>query len=388
MKRGASNMEVKRINRNRVFRYINETDKTSMPDIASALGMSGPTVLQIVKELMKLSLVKEVGMFQSTGGRKAKAIAVEQEYCYSLGVDITRNHLSFVLIDLAENIQKYVRIRKPFVFEETYFSEIRELLTGFVEDCQIPGGKIIGVGISVPGIVDQIQNKITKAHTLNLLDVDGSIFSKYIPYPYTILNDANAAVMAECSKEEKPGNLVYLSLSNTVGGAFVFKQKGMNGMGYQNGLFEKIYTGDNWRSGEFGHMVIHPGGEKCYCGKEGCLDAYCSALRLADLTDGDLGVFFKEMENGNDKYRAIWETYLDDLAIAVDNLRMCFDCDVVLGGYVGSYMEPYLDRLQEKIAKKNIFGYTGDYLKVCKYRTEMSALGAAVYQIEKYINTI
>ena len=57
-----------------------------MPDIASALGMSGPTVLQIVKELMELSLVKEVGMFQSTGGRKAKAIAVEQEYCYSLGV--------------------------------------------------------------------------------------------------------------------------------------------------------------------------------------------------------------------------------------------------------------------------------------------------------------
>ena len=381
-------MEVKRINRNRVFRYINGTDKTSMPDIASALGMSGPTVLQIVKELMELSLVKEVGMFQSTGGRKAKAIAVEQEYCYSLGVDITRNHLSFVLIDLAENIQKYVRIRKAFVFEETYFLQVRELLEDFVESCQIPRDKIIGVGISVPGIVDQVQNKITRAHTLNLLNVDGSIFSKYIPYPYTLLNDANAAVMAECSKEENLSNMAYLSLSNTVGGALVFKQNGINEMGYQNGLFEKIYTGDNWRSGEFGHMVIHPGGRTCYCGKEGCLDAYCSALRLADLTDGDLGAFFREMENGSREFQGVWETYLDDLAIAVDNLRMCFDCDVVLGGYVGSYMEPYLEQLQEKVAKKNTFGYTGDYLKVCKYRTEMSALGAAVYQIENYINTI
>ena len=381
-------MEVKRMNRNRIFRYINGTDKTSMPDIAAALGMSGPTVLQIVKELMELSLVKEVGTFQSTGGRKAKAIAVEQEYCYSLGVDITRNHLSFVLIDLAENIQKYVRIRKAFAFEEAYFSEARELLEKFVESCQIPRDKIIGVGISVPGIVDQVQNKITRAHTLNLRDVDGGIFSRYIPYPYTLLNDANAAVMAECSKEENPGNMAYLSLSNTVGGAFVFRQNGMNGMGYQNGLFEKIYTGDNWRSGEFGHMVIHPGGRTCYCGKEGCLDVYCSALRLADLTDGDLSAFFREMENGSREFQGVWETYLDDLAIAVDNLRMCFDCDVVLGGYVGSYMEPYLERLQEKVAKRNIFGYTGDYLKVCKYRTEMSALGAAVCQIEKYINTI
>ena len=381
-------MEVKRMNRNRIFRYINGTDKTSMPDIAAALGMSGPTVLQIVKELMELSLVKEVGTFQSTGGRKAKAIAVEQEYCYSLGMDITRNHLSFVLIDLAENIQKYVRIRKAFAFEEAYFSEARELLEKFVESCQIPRDKIIGVGISVPGIVDQVQNKITRAHTLNLRDVDGGIFSRYIPYPYTLLNDANAAVMAECSKEENLANMAYLSLSNTVGGAFVFRQNGMNGMGYQNGLFEKIYTGDNWRSGEFGHMVIHPGGRTCYCGKEGCLDVYCSALRLADLTDGDLSAFFREMENGSREFQKVWETYLDDLAIAVDNLRMCFDCDVVLGGYVGSYMEPYLERLQEKVAKRNIFGYTGDYLKVCKYRTEMSALGAAVYQIEKYINTI
>ena len=44
-----------------------------------------------------------------------------------------------------------------------------------------------------------------------------------------------------------------------------------------------MYRGDNWRSAEFGHMVIHPGGRTCYCGKKGCLDAYCSALRLADL---------------------------------------------------------------------------------------------------------
>ena len=43
MKKGASSIEVKRLNRNRVFRYLNSRERTSMPDIAEALGMSGPT---------------------------------------------------------------------------------------------------------------------------------------------------------------------------------------------------------------------------------------------------------------------------------------------------------------------------------------------------------
>ncbi len=58
--------------------------------------------------------------------------------------------------------------------------------------------------------------------------------------------------------------------------------------------------------------------------KKGCLDAYCSALRLADLTEGKLEIFFEKLEEGNAEYEKIWDEYLDNLAIAVDNLRMCF----------------------------------------------------------------
>ena len=156
----------------------------------------------------------------------------------------------------------------------------------------------------------------------------------------------------------------------------------------QDGAFRNIYIGAECRAGEFGHMVIHPEGETCYCGKKGCVDAYCSASRLTDLAGVDLPGFFRELENGNVRFREVWERYLDDLAIAVDNLRMCFDGDVVLGGYVGSYMEPYIEAFRLKCAGRNIFGHGGDYVRACKYRVEASALGAAIYRIEQYIDRI
>ena len=135
-------------------------------------------------------------------------------------------------------------------------------------------------------------------------------------------------------------------------------------------------------------MTLYPGGEPCYCGKKGCVDVYCSAKNLADLEDGRLELFFEQMEKGRQEYRDIWERYLDYLAVAVDNLRMAFDCDVVLGGYVGSFIEPYIDELRDRLAPLDIFDHDGSYARACRYQKEASALGAALYQMEEYISSI
>lgn len=84
----------------------------------------------------------------------------------------------------------------------------------------------------------------------------------------------------------------------------------------------------------------------------------------------------------------VWDEYMENLAIAVDNLRMSFDCEVVLGGYVGSCMKPYLRNLQKKIAEMNIFEGSGDYVSVCTFQNEASALGAAIFYIEEFVKEI
>ena len=106
---------------------------------------------------------------------------------------------------------------------------------------------------------------------------------------------------------------------------------------------KKLHIGDNVRAGEFGHITIEPNGEKCYCGKIGCLDSYVKANLLSDLTNGQLDVFFEELKKGNKKLLKAWNNYLYYLSIAVNNLRMSFDCDIVIGGYIGSYFNEYIE---------------------------------------------
>ena len=170
MRKGTNSLEVKRLNRNRVFRYVNGQSETSMPDISAALDISGPTVLTIVKELKEAGVVAEVGELKSTGGRKAKAIAAVKDIRYAIGLDITANHVGLAYTDLARKVLKHERIRKPFAYTDVYFQEIAGILERFVEENKIAREKIEGVGISLPGIVNRQDNILTQSNILKTLD--------------------------------------------------------------------------------------------------------------------------------------------------------------------------------------------------------------------------
>lgn len=353
-----------------------------MSEISTALSLSSPTVLTAVNELKEAGLVQEKGEFSSTGGRKAKAFETVKEAVYSIGIDITRHHVGITYTDLSRQVLAYERIREPFEDSQEYFEKVVKLIKDFVRKYRIDEKKIIGMGMSIPGIANRDTEEIRRSHVLDVANEPSGKWTGYFPYPCELLNDANAAAIAECHDMDKSGGLIYLALSNSVGGAIVFDTD-------RNQIVdEHIYVGDNWRSGEFGHMVIHPEGKKCYCGKMGCLDAYCSAYNLANLDGGRLEDFFEKLETGEAEHIKIWTEYLQHLAIAVDNLRMCFDCDIVLGGYVGGFMEPYMPQLKEMVSQRDIFEKNGQYVKAGRYKKEASALGAAIFQIDRYIAKI
>lgn len=72
----------------------------SNPDISYALKMSLPTVTQLTKELLEKGFIEENGELQSTGGRRAKALSAAVNVRQAVGIDITKNHISFVLTNL------------------------------------------------------------------------------------------------------------------------------------------------------------------------------------------------------------------------------------------------------------------------------------------------
>ena len=130
-----TNIEVKKNNRNRIFRYICKNGIVSNPDISYKLKMSLPTVTQITKELIERGLVEETGEMESTGGRRAKALAVSDNAGKAVGLDITKNHISLVLTQLTGRILRYERIFLPFASEDCYYQEVNQKLEDFLKEC-------------------------------------------------------------------------------------------------------------------------------------------------------------------------------------------------------------------------------------------------------------
>ena len=79
---------------------------------------------------------------------------------------------------------------------------------------------------------------------------------------------------------------------------------------------------------------------------------------------------------------------MDYLAIAIHNVRMLFDCDIILGGYVGSYSDLFLDGLKRRLRAADTFDKPVDYLTGCHYHTEAAAVGASLMFISRFIEEV
>ena len=369
-----TNIEVKKMNRNEVFRYVCRHGTVSNPDISYHMKISLPTVTQITKELIAEGLLEEKGELQSTGGRRAKALSAAVNAKLAVGLDITKNHITLLLTNIVGEILEYERICQPYALGGSYYQEVNEKLELFLDKSGADREKVLGVGISFPGIIDPDKELVAYSHILGVEAMPFDSVSRFFSYPCFFLNDANAGAYAEGFYREEAGYFFYLSLSNTVGGAIFGRNE--------------LIQGKNFRCGEVGHMTVAMDGESCYCGKRGCLDAYCAAWRLSDAADGKLEQFFCLLDQGDPEAARIWDSYTSYLAIAVNNIHMVLDCDIILGGYVGSCIGAHLGELWDKVAGRNTFGEKDPFVKGCNYKVAAAALGAALKVIETFVSQI
>lgn len=370
-----ANGALKQKNLVRLAMYILDHEGVSRQELADGLKLSMPTVFQNVSDLVSRGLVCESGEFGSTGGRKAKMLTIREGARCSVGVEITAHHVRLILMDLCRKPLDIAQNCLNYENTAAYYLELGRIVQDFARKNGVGTNtpcRLVGVGIALPGILDPERMDLVKSHALNVAHINLRQFSMNIPYPVLFGNDANLAAYAEV--EDKQRNTVYLSLNDTVGGAV-----------YQHG---DIYLGDHFKSGEFGHMILVPGGKKCYCGKRGCLDAYCSARVLRRGDSQSLTQFFERLENGDPDCARRWDTYLDHLAVMVCNLRMAFDCDIILGGYVGGYMGGHMRTFDEKIRKYNNFEEDTSYIHLGKFRRECAAIGAARMAADRYIENL
>ena len=265
-------------------------------------------------------------------------------------------------------------VRRPFRADQEYANKLAQTVESFIDEIRLPREKLLGVGITMPGIVDEDQMRLTAAYTLGVQDLDIAALVNNIPYPIHLINDANAGGFAECWGQTGMEHMAYLSISRGVGGAIL-----VSGV---------AYLGDRGRSGEFGHMCVHPDGPLCSCGRRGCLEACCSTARLSDNLGISLERFFQKADAGEQAYADMWETYLDALAIGIQDIHTALDCGIVIGGKLSVFLEERFDAIHRRLMGADAAYREKPYLSICRYHDRYNGIGAALYFIDQFIQRI
>ena len=374
MEMKAASNELKQKNRTAIFQLFLQQPEVSRQDVVEQLGLSLPTVTNNLQQLQQEGLIAQSGSLGNTGGRRARLYSLVAEARTAIGLEITRNHLTAVALDLRGTIIASYRRRLDFARTDSYYRELGAMVRQIVETAELKEENILGVGIGVPGLVTPDHREIFYGMVLGFTGASCEEFSKYIPYPTAFFHDTDAACFAEIWNDPDIRNVFYIMLSASVGGAI-----------YMGG---KQYGGANLRAGEVGHLTAVPGGRKCYCGRRGCVDPYCAAPVLTAATDGDLKRFFRLLKEKDPEITHLWQEYVGHLASVVANVRMLFDCDIIIGGYVGSYIDAHMEDLKEALADRTTFDESVDYLRPCRYKTEAIATGAALNYISEFLDSV
>lgn len=377
MSKKTSEIETKSENKQAVYRFIRTNESATKQDIYIGLGLSLPTIKQSLEFLEKEELICASDVVRNTGGRNAAAYRILPDGRFSVGLFLTSNHITAVCVDLSGTIIGKIRERISLdVHNDAYLKKMGDMVASVILEAKIEESKLLGVGIAVPSLVSEDGESIIFGMTHDFSGITRKILSKYIPYPTKLFHDSFAGGFAEVWKTSNIKNAIYINLNSSIGGSIIINNQ--------------VFNGNNQRSGEIGHMILYPKiGKRCYCGQIGCLDTVCNSGVLDSYTNGNLKEFFDLVNAKDPTALELWDTYLDNLALAIHNIRMLHDCEIILGGYVGSYMEDYMEDLCKKVDSYSIFNcFSREYILPCQYKNESTAAGAAIQVIENYINTL
>lgn len=155
------------------------------------------------------------------------------------------------------------RSTSPAVVEDTIVDVIDELLAGSRRE------RVAAVGIGAAGWVSADLSTVLFAPHLSWRNEPlTSRLAARVPVPVYVDNDANAAGWAEhrFGAGQGESHMMMITLGTGIGGALVVDGR------VQRGRFGV--------AGEYGHMMVVPGGHRCECGNRGCWEQYASGNAL------------------------------------------------------------------------------------------------------------
>lgn len=160
--------------------------------------------------------------------------------------------------------------------------EFSENLKTEVEKAFSQSHELKAITVSTAGAVNE-AGTVIRSPNLGWESVPLKTYmEKTFSLPVAVMNDCDAGVLAEKYLTPTSENIMYITLSSGVGGGLL--------------LNNRLVRGENCAAAEVGHLIVAPQGEKCTCGRRGCLQAYCSGRSLAREFRKELADFSGESD--------------------------------------------------------------------------------------------
>ncbi len=267
-----------------IFRSIVEHGAISRIQIARCCQLAAGSVTRITRFLIEQGLIREVEQQSSQRGRPAISLTAETDKIQILTITAGRTHIHCGLCNLyGELVAEH---SEPFVVvsQEVYLHHLISVVQSFLAKQQGVIQRIVGVGITSPGLVNSETGVI---HYLPHIAVDNLPLAQEVSaitgLNCYINNFTSAMALAEYQMgvSQHCPNSVMVSVHNGVGSGMI--------------LDGKLYEGSTLAAGEIGHIQIDPLGKRCYCGNFGCLEMLVSnkAIQEAMIQKLNAGVSSK-----------------------------------------------------------------------------------------------
>ncbi|MGC4036585.1 MAG: ROK family protein [Chitinophagaceae bacterium] len=263
--------------RKEIIKQLYFQKSLSCADISYKIGKSLPLTTKMLAELIEDGYVLETGYANSTGGRRPQMYSLREDVMYIVSVAMDQFVTRIAIMDM-RNIP-VIPIERFELALNSNSSALTDL-TARIQDCikrsGVDEGKIIGIGIGMPGFVD-----VLKGINYSFLDAGDKSIEQYISFktnlPVFIDNDSRLIALAELNFGALNGkrNAMVINIGWGVGLGLI-----VNG---------ELFRGQNGFAGEFSHIPLFSNNKLCSCGKMGCLETEASLFAVIEKTKEGIG---------------------------------------------------------------------------------------------------
>jgi predicted NBD/HSP70 family sugar kinase len=340
---------IKNQNRSRILRAFREKNIIQKKELSDLLGLSITTVTTNTRQLLEEGLIEEVGIAESTGGRKPVVFKFLKSAKVAFGVDLSPQSVTIIMTNLASEIISKNKFSVIGMTLDKMLDRIHFEVDEMLKSHTIQKKNCVGIGLSLPGVVDDARHILINAPNLHVKNYDFTSFEARLGLKLFIENEANASAFAELTLGTafNIDDAVYISITEGIGCGIIANHK------VTKGSFNK--------AGEFGHMRISEQDIACSCGRRGCWEIFASENALFNYYAGlsgevidDLESFFAQYDAGNPLAKLTLSRYLDNLLIGIENIMLALDSEIIIiGGEIAQYLRALGGKIDDYLEKNH-----------------------------------